>query len=104
MCGILQQHQDYSGLPQGAPNTHHKTPNLPLLPETGKHINRMAGPYNSSKHRAGVEPVPSESRERDSQSQEHDVVITVGSNFSGFDSRSPANSDDENGGPGGQKG
>ena len=45
------------------PQTHTTRPKLPLLPETGKHINRMAAPYNSSKRRAGVEPVRSESRE-----------------------------------------
>ena len=49
------------------PKTHTTRPKLPLLPESGKHINRMPGPYNSSKPRAGVEPVRSESREGDSQ-------------------------------------
>ena len=49
------------------PQTHTTRPKLPLLPESGKHINRMPGPYKSSKRRAGVEPVRSESREGDSQ-------------------------------------
>ena len=49
------------------PQTHTTRPKLPLLPETGKHINRMAGAYNSSTSRAGVEPVRSESREGDNQ-------------------------------------
>ena len=51
----------------GSPKHTPQVPNFPLLPENGKHINRMAGPYNSSKGRAGVEPVRSESREGDSQ-------------------------------------
>ena len=58
------------GLPGAAAGSPKHTPQSKLrslLPESGKHINRMAGPYNSSKPRACVEPVRSESHEGDSQ-------------------------------------
>ena len=40
------------GAATGSPKHTPQDPNFPLLPETGKHLNRMAGPYNSSKRRA----------------------------------------------------
>ena len=37
------------GAATGSPKHTPQDPNFPLLPESGKHINRMAGPYNSKK-------------------------------------------------------
>jgi hypothetical protein len=66
----LQEHQDHSGRPQGAPITHNKTKTSaqtsvpPRIRETHQ---QNGGIYNSSKRRAGVEPVRCESREGGSQ-------------------------------------